>query len=147
MNIWPYISALVLANGIASLVACMPSHDRQQHAEPVPATLESSSEEIDDSLRRIIASALELSPGERDKILLFEPFTTTSLLIVQRGNQGGVNARLANGRIITEPERFELLRSNGQCWIRHAKTARTFEFTAAACVADAPAEPTDTSLK
>lgn len=124
-------------------MACTPSNSTAPSQDFVPATLTATNRSIDDSVRAVIASALDLTSAERDKILLSAPFTTSNLLIIQRGGGGGAKARIANGRIMTEPERFELLTSNGRCWVRHVNTARVFALTAGECPEDSSVAPPD----
>lgn len=128
----------LLFGSVATLSACTPNDSAERPPDLNPATLNSTSSSIDDAIRVVVAAALGLTDAERDAVLLAAPFANSSILIIQRGALTGSKPRIANGRIMELPERFELLISDGGCWIRHANTQRLFPFTAADCQPDQP---------
>ncbi len=124
---------MLAIGSILSLMACSSTVQVPSLEELSPATLAAADPSIDASVRAVIASALSLTEAERDRILLSAPFTTSNILIIQRGGVTGANARAANGRIMTEPERFELLSSGQRCWVRHENTGQLFLLEAGEC--------------
>lgn len=71
--------------------------------------------EPDEASHAAIKAALAASFGGQDVLIADDALTQTSLLTIERGPHRTINNPSPDGRILTEPFRFRLVRSGQDC--------------------------------
>ena len=69
----------------------------------------------DDASRAALRSTLADAFGGREVVIADDALTDSSVLTIERGPHRTINNPTPDGRIITEPFRFRLVKSGGDC--------------------------------
>lgn len=114
------IKPLLLA-GVVFLAACAtPASD------PRPARIVEPSDASQAALQRVVDRALGLEVMVSDEAL-----TDSSTLVLERAARR--NPSRHQGRDLEEPERFFLLRHNGDCLLEHERTGERYPLPDTRC--------------
>jgi hypothetical protein len=98
------------ASWVAGILLCAGCQTINASAD-VPALII----EPDEASRAALKAALAASFGGLDVVIADDALTQSSLLTIERGPHRTINNPSPDGRIITEPFRFRLVRSGQDC--------------------------------
>jgi hypothetical protein len=101
-----------------------------------PALIAHPTPESNAEIRAIVEQAL----GPREIRIAADAFTASSILALEPTADGSSAdpSGAARGRLLGLPERFELVRNGGRCYLIRSSTRDRFELEQTECV---PAEP------
>jgi hypothetical protein len=71
--------------------------------------------DADDASRKALRAALAEAFGGRDVVIADDALTDSSVLAIERGPHRTINNPTPDGRIITEPFRFRLVKRGDDC--------------------------------
>ena len=98
-------------------------------AADVPARIVNPTPEGRASLARAVQAALGAPVRLADDAL-----TAESTLVIERANHRGPGGIRLQGRELSPPERFQLVKSGGGCVLVHERTGRRFALDHTGCV-------------
>jgi len=91
-------------------------------AQPVPATIVNPTRESRAALLEAVRSAL----GGASVTLADDALTRENVLVLERTPRRDAAGRRLQGRELSMPERFTLVKSGGACVLVHERTGRRF---------------------
>ena len=127
------IFALLLATGCEQIrlePIENPLRNFSKRSAPIPAVRDAPDIDSNVALSVAISQALNNTTVSLSK----DALTDTNLLIIERNSHVSINGRVATGRMMERPERFQLFLENDACVLAHENTGMRYPLADTTCV-------------
>lgn len=115
---------IVLLGVLVMLSACASMASQDGPAVLIDATAESHAE-----LVKVVSAALNVPSAT----IADDALTRDSQLIIERAPARGADGNRLQGRELSQPERFQLMRANNRCVLVHERTGARYELSTVKC--------------